>query len=251
MQTQVPAVARRLHVQGEVRHPRLAGRRPRQRARDGRARGGGRDRAQGARRRGAGAHRDRRLGRAGARTSRRPSTPPRSRAPPSTPTSCAAPTPRSAAQMIERIDARAEGRRLAGRRGRGGRARRARRPGRAGVRQARGRPRQGDAVAAGGQGLRDRQRLRRHAADRQPAQRSVLRRRRGAIRTRTQPLGRRAGRHLQRRGRSSMRVAFKPTATILREQQTVDADGNDTTHQGRAAATIRACCRARCRSSRR
>ena len=48
---QVPPVARRLHLRGEVRHPRLAGRRPRERARDDRARRGRRGRAQGAGRR--------------------------------------------------------------------------------------------------------------------------------------------------------------------------------------------------------
>ena len=30
-----------------------------------------------------------------------------------------------------------------------------------------------------------------------------------------------------------LRVAFKPTATILREQETVDEDGNDTTIKAR------------------
>ena len=46
------------------------------------------------------------------------------------------------------------------------------------------------------------------------------------------------------------RVAFKPTATIMREQHTVDRDGDH--HHGRSpAATIRASCRARCRWSKR
>ena len=49
---EVPPLARRLHLRGEVRHPRLAGRRPRQRARDHRAGRGRRGRAQGAGRRG-------------------------------------------------------------------------------------------------------------------------------------------------------------------------------------------------------
>ncbi len=31
----------------------------------------------------------------------------------------------------------------------------------------------------------------------------------------------------------TIRVAFKPTATILREQETVDEDGRDTTIKGR------------------
>ena len=48
----------------------------------------------------------------------------------------------------------------------------------------------------------------------------------------------------------TLRVAFKPTATIMRPQQTVDRDGTRPCSSPRAA-TIRACCRARCRSSRR
>ena len=121
--------------------------------------------------------------------------------------------------------------------------------GRAGVRQAGGRPRQGDAVAAGGEGLRDRQRLRRHAADRQPAQRSVLRRRRARPHPQ-QPLGRRAGRHLQRRGHLRARrvQADRDDPARAGDRRRGRARHDD---QGRAAATIRACCRARCRSSRR
>ena len=48
MQREVPAEPRRLHLRRQVRHPRLAGRRAHQRARDGRPRGRRRHRAQAA-----------------------------------------------------------------------------------------------------------------------------------------------------------------------------------------------------------
>jgi chorismate synthase len=44
-----------------------------------------------------------------------------------------------------------------------------------------------------------------------------------------------------------IRAAFKPTATILREQPTVDVEGRETTLKNRAGATTPACCPARCR----
>ena len=47
------------------------------------------------------------------------------------------------------------------------------------------------------------------------------------------------------------RVAFKPTATIMREQETVIVRPARTRRSRAAAATIRACCRAPCRWSRR
>ena len=133
-------LARRLHQRGEVRHPQLAGRRPRERARDDRPRRGGRDRAQAARARsrtsrcspGCSACSDLEAkvdagdGDARGRSRR-------------TPVRC--PDPDAAARDGRRIDAARAPRRLARRRGRVRRARRAGRPRRAGLRQARGRPR--------------------------------------------------------------------------------------------------------------
>ena len=91
--------------------------------------------------------------------------------------------------------------------------------------------------------------LRRHAADRQPAQRSVLRRRRARPHP-EQPFGRRAGRHLERRGhRHPRRVQADRDHPARAGDRRRGRPRHD--HQGRAAATIRACCRARSRSSRR
>ena len=120
---------------------------------------------------------------------------------------------------------RAAARRLARRRGRVRRARRAGRTRRAGLRQARGRAREGADVAARVEGLRDRQRLRRHAADRHRAQRPLRARRRRPAANAQQPLGRRAGRHHATARTIVVRVAFKPTATIRLAQDTVDRDG--------------------------
>ena len=138
----------------------------------------------------------------------------------------------TADKMIAKIDEARKARRLAGRRGRGGGARRAGRPGRAGVRQAGRRAGQGDAVAARRQGLRDRQRLRRHAPDRQPAQRSLLRRQWPRAHA-EQPLGRRAGRHLRtaRRSRCAWRSSRPPPSCASRRPST--RDGHDTTIKGR------------------
>ena len=68
--------------------------------------------------------------------------------------------------------------------------------------------------------------------DRQPAQRSVLRRAAGAVRTRTNRSGGVQG-GISNGEDIVIRVAFKPTATILREQETVDEDGHDTTIKAR------------------
>ena len=67
---------------------------------------------------------------------------------------------------------------------------------------------------------------------------------------RHQPLRRRAGRHQQRRA-DRLRVAFKPTATISQPQQTVDRSGARRHARGAGPPRSRACCRARCRWSRR
>ena len=124
------------------------------------------------------------------------------------------PDPEAAARMEERIDAaRRRGDSLGGVVD----VRRARRAGgarRAGLRQARGRSRQGRALAARVEGLRDRQRLRGHAPHRQRAQRPLRagRRRPAAHRRAT---ARAACRAASRNGEPILlRVAFKPTATI-------------------------------------
>ena len=196
MKDQVPALARRLHLRGEVRHPRLAGRRPRQRARDDRPRRGRRDRAQAARRgrrgveivawvragRGPRGRRSTRDGHARRRSRRTP---------------CAARTPTTAAADDRAHRRGAEGRRLARRRRR---VRRARRAGRAWASRCSTSSRptwrkamlslpasKGFEIGSGFAGT---------LLTGSAAQRSVLRRRRAASRTRTQPLGRRAGRHL-------------------------------------------------------
>ena len=101
-------------------------------------------------------------------------------------------------------------------------------PGRAGLRQAGGRPGQGDAVAAGLQGLRERQRLRRHPPARLASTTTPSTTRPGSIRTRTNRSGGIQG-GISNGEDIVIRVAFKPTATILREQQTVDVEGNETT----------------------
>ena len=129
--------------EAEVRHPRLARRRPHERARDGRPRRGGRDRAQAARA-SAGASsvvawvskvRHARASSSDVERVTRDAGRSRRRS--------AAPIPAMAEQMIAAVEAAREGRRLAGRRRH---LRRARLPaglGRAGVRSARGRSRQG------------------------------------------------------------------------------------------------------------
>ena len=48
-----------------------------------------------------------------------------------------------------------------------------------------------------------------------------------------QPIGRGAGRHQQRRGDHFSHVAFKPTATIMKPQLTVDVQGHDTELTGK------------------
>ena len=77
----------------------------------------------------------------------------------------------------------------------------------------------------------------RHAADRQPAQRSVLQRPAGTVRTRTQPLGRRAGRHLERRGhRRARRVQADRDDPARAGDRRRGRQRHD--DQGAAAATI-------------
>ena len=161
-QGQVSAEPRRLHLRGQVRHPQLAGRRPRQRPRDDRPGGGGRGGAE-VLREACGIEivawvqqvdRPRRHRGSGDSDARR-----RSEA-----NIVRCPDAAAAERMIAAIDeARKDGDSLGGVVecvARGVPAG----PGRAGVRQARGRPGQGADVAARGQGLRDRLRLRRHAA---------------------------------------------------------------------------------------
>ena len=139
----------------------------------------------------------------------------------------------------------AQGRRLARRHRHVRRARLPARLGRAGLRSPRGRSGQGDDEPAGQQGLRDRLGLRRHRAARLAAQRRVLHGWRPRAHPH-QPLRRRAGRHHQRRDDLLPRG--------------LQADGDDharAAHRQRrprghhaspaAAATTRACCRARCR----
>ena len=75
------------------------------------------------------------------------------------------------------------------------------------------------------------------------AQRSVLRRAAARVRTRTNRSGGVQG-GISNGEDILVRVAFKPTATILREQETVDEDGHDTTHQGaRPSRSVRAAAR--------
>ena len=103
---------------------------------------------------------------------------------------------------------------------------------------------------AGEQGLRDRLRLRRHRPHRPRAQRRVLHGRRPRPDAH-EPQRRRAGRHHATARRSTSASRFKPTATIMREQKTVDGRRRGDDDQGPRAATTRACCRAPCRWSRR
>ena len=141
-------------------------------------------------------------------------------------------------------------RRLARRRGRVRGARRPAGPRRAGLRQARGRSRAGPALAAGLEGLRDRQRLRRHAHDGHRAQRRLRAGRRRASAHRDEPLRRDPGRHQQRRAHRA-----------ARRLQAHRDDPARAGHRGPrqpglaasppAAATTPACCRAPCRWSRR
>ena len=194
--------------------------------------------------------RDRRVGRRGRghRGERRRAT--RSRAPTSTPTTSAAPTRRSRAKMIERVErARKDGDSV------GGVIRAIAR----GVPAGWGEPvfdkLDADLAKAmmshpGGQGRRDRLGLRRHAADRQRAQRPVLSARRRRDRHAHQPLRRHPGRHLERRADHAadrVQADRDDHAAAGHRRSRRQPDGA----RAARAATIRACCRARCRSSRR
>ena len=102
---------------------------------------------------------------------------------------------------------------------------------------------QGDAVAAGVEGLRDRQRLRGHAPARAASTTIRSTAADGRVRTRTNRSGGVQG-GISNGETIVLRVAFKPTATILREQETVDVDGQRDDDQGaRPPRSVRAAAR--------
>ena len=220
----LPPVARRLHLRGEVRHPQLAGRRPRERARDDRPRRGRRDRAQAAREaaRRRGASRWVAAG-AGHRGEGRPGDGDARRA--SRPTPCAAPTRRGRARWSSASTRRAATRRLARRRGRVRRARRARRAW-ASRCSTSSRPTsrkammslpasKGFEIGSGFAGTR--------MTGSEHNDPFVPGRTAGRA-PRTQPLGRRAGRHQQRRGRSCCASRSSRPRRSRSAQQTVDRE---------------------------
>ena len=126
---------------------------------------------------------------------------------------------------------------------------RAARAGRAGVRQARGRPGARHDVAAGVEGLRDRQRLRRRDADRHRAQRPVHRRRAAACaRSPTAPAACRAASATARTS-SSASPSSRPRPSARRSRPSTAAARRSPSKP--RAATTPACCRAPCRWSRR
>ncbi len=127
---------------------------------------------------------------------------------------------------------RAQGWQLARRRRHLCRARLPGRLGRAGVRPAGGRPRQGRDEPAREQGLRDRLGLRRDRPHAAPSTTTSSTWRAARIRTRTNRSGGVQG-GITNGETIYFRVAFKPTATIMREQNTVDIHHEETTIQGR------------------
>ena len=135
------------------------------------------------------------------------------------------PEPSRRREMVRAHRRGARARRLPRRRRRMRGPRRSAGPRRAGLRQARGRPGPRPDVAAGLEGLRDRQRLRGHAHDRDRAQRSLRERREdGRPHTTSNRSGGVQG-GISNGEDIVLRVAFKPTATISQPQQTVDRDG--------------------------